>query len=122
MTPPGADGLTIAGWLGARVPPAPPALDARMREALGAESLGARAGELPARALDAAERLFVQVLAEMEHGARDAAVSLLAADALITDASAYAGADLETADDRLREGMGRLASLASLAKSRYRVA
>lgn len=100
--------MTLRDWLRTRQPAPPPALLARMEEALGPGDV--RGEVLAERALAAAERLLATILEDPE-GGRARALDLLAVDALVTyafEADSAAGADVEA---RGREAMARLAAL-----------
>lgn len=101
--------MTLRDWLRTRQPAPPTALLARMEEALGPGDV--KGEPLSERAMSAAERLLVSILADPEAG-RARALDLLAADALVTyafEADTLAGADVE---GRGRAAMARLAALA----------
>jgi hypothetical protein len=102
--------VTIAEWLRSRTPPAPEPLVARVEAALGRHR-SEDAERAPELFLDAAVGLLEPLLAR-EHAGRDAALDLLAADALVTYAFEAASADPEQLDARTREAMVRLAGLA----------
>lgn len=73
--------MTIHEWLDSRTPSAPPALRARVQAAL-AEHLDDDAGAAPERCVDAAVVLLRDLV--RRESTRDAALDLLAADALAT--------------------------------------
>ena len=102
--------MTIAEWLRARTPPAPEPLVARIEAALGNHRT-VEAERSPELLLDAAVGLLEPLLAR-EHAGRDAALDLLAADALVTYAFEAASADPEQLDAQTRDAMIRLAGLA----------
>jgi hypothetical protein len=102
--------VTIAEWLRSRTPPAPEPLVARVEAALGGYRT-ADAERAPELLLGAAVGLLQPLLAR-KHAGRDAALDLLAADALVTYAFEAASADPEQLDARTREAMIRLAGLA----------
>lgn len=90
--------MTVGDWLSARTDAPPPALAARLREIL-ADSLDQPAGRVPEACLAAAEA----TLATLLHGrrfARDGALDLLAADALMTYAFEASG-ELDPSADAL---------------------
>lgn len=101
--------MTVADWLDGRTPVPPPALRARIREALGEASTASveRAGDV---CLAAAERLVGGLLAG-DCTSRDCALDLLTADALVTyafEAAAQSPADLVP---RAAAAMRRIAAL-----------
>jgi hypothetical protein len=102
--------VSIGEWLRSRTPPAPEPLVARVEEALGAHR-SEDAERAPELLLAAAVGLLQPLLAR-EHAGRDAAVDLLAADALVTYAFEAASADSDRLDVRTRDAMIRLAGLA----------
>lgn len=103
--------MTLEAWLQSRVPPPPPALARRIREALDATSapVGAPTAEV---LLDAGERLLATLL-EADHLTRNAAVDLLTADALVTYAFEAAASEPDLIGARAEKAMGRLAALAA---------
>lgn len=74
--------MTIGDWLDARGSGVPPHLLQRIRELLGS-SLADDVSHAPERCADAAVRIANELLAAGRTG-RDSALSLLAADALVT--------------------------------------
>lgn len=102
--------MTIGGWLDARRADVPPNLSARVREALGA-SLDLDVGEAPERCVAAAEGLVAGLLAADSTG-RDSALTLLAADALVTYAFEAAADAPERLSERAATALRRLAVLA----------
>ncbi len=93
--------MTVADWLGSRAPAPPPVLRARLHALLG-EDAAAPATEAPAACLAAGERTLVRLLAE-GCSARNAALDLLAADALVTyafEAAAASPAELRALSER----------------------
>ncbi len=74
--------MTLGEWLDSRTPPAPPALLARMRSALG-DRLTLPAEKADALCLAAGEALLADLLAS-GRTSRDGAIDLLAADGLVT--------------------------------------
>ena len=100
-------------WLDARRPAPPPALAARLREALLAP--GAGGGGVAERCLDAGERLLAGLLAR-DCAHRSAALDLLAADALVTYAFEAASEAPERMDELARRAMTDLAALAARAE------
>jgi hypothetical protein len=103
--------MTVLDWLQSRTPIPPAAMTARIVTALGS-----RAGEDVAGAtalcLDAATELLERLLQHDEIG-RDAAIDLLAADALVTYAFESAASDIELLDDRAVDAMTRLGALSA---------
>lgn len=102
--------MTVEEWLRSRTPPAPPALLARVLDAL-ADGRARDESEAATVCLDSAVRLLEPLLHEGRPG-RESALDLLAADALATYAFEAAGADFERLDDRTASAMMRLAGLA----------
>ena len=97
-------------WLEARDPAPPPALAARLREALEAVSDSAAEG-VAERCLIAGERLLAGLLAR-DCARRDAALDLLAADALVTYAFEAASTEPARLEERATRAMRNLAALA----------
>ena len=108
--------MTIAEWLRSRTPPAPEPLVARVEAALGSHQV-ADAERAPELLLHAAVGLLEPLLAR-EHAGRDAALDLLAADALVTYAFEAASSHPEQLDARTRDAMIRLAGLAPTSTER----
>lgn len=100
-------------WLEARRPAPPPALAARLREALLVA--GSDGGDVAERCLDAGERLLAGLLAR-DCAHRSAALDLLAADALVTYAFEAASEAPERMDELARRAMANLAALAARAE------
>ena len=106
--------MIVTEWLAARQPPPPPSLDARLRAALAEDARGGHnARELPELLLDAGVRLLEGLLRE-ERVARDQALDLLAADALVTYAFEAASDDPGRLEQRASLAMRRVASLAAV--------
>lgn len=82
--------MTVDAWLTRRTPRPPEALDALMRQALGAR-LALDASQTHAVCEAAAEEILAMLLATGETG-RQSALHLLAADALVTYAFEHAAA------------------------------
>lgn len=101
--------MTVGEWLVAREAGVPAQLAAHVREALG-DSLRADASELPERCVDAAERLVATLLGA-EAARREAALPLLAADALVTYAFEAAAANPERIRARATAAMRLLATM-----------
>lgn len=103
--------MTTDEWLGPRLQGAPPELAVAVRELLDlvppARAPGEGPGEIPDRLATAAVRGFDGVLEATDPSprSREAALRLLAADALLTYAF-EAAADLETEVDELAERIG----------------
>ena len=101
--------MTLAVWLAARTPPAPPALAARLECLLEAD-LDAPEAAVADRCIDAAVRLL-PTLFESAGTSRDAALDLLAADALVTYAFEAADDAPAQFEHRARQAMHRIAAL-----------
>jgi hypothetical protein len=101
--------MTVSDWLDSRAPAPPPALGARIREALG-DAVVADAARVGDVCLAAAERLVGGLLAA-DCTSRDSALDLLTADALVTyafEAAEQAPTDLAP---RAAAAMRRIAEL-----------
>lgn len=98
-----------ADWLDTRDPAPPPAIAGRIRELVkrGASS----PDELADAYLRAGERLLGDVL-HRDCGARESALDLLVADALVTYAFEMASADPRGLEARAAGAMARIAALA----------
>jgi hypothetical protein len=103
--------MTLDAWLQSRVPPPPPALVERIRQALAAAQPPADAPTADVL-LDAGERLLATLLGA-DHLTRNGALDLLTADALVTYAFEAAAAEPERIGNRARGAMTRLAALAA---------
>ena len=101
--------MTLGDWLATRTPPAPPALAARLEVLLRAE-LAAPESAVADRCMDAAERLLTTMV-ERAGTSRDAALDLLAADALVTYAFEAASDEPARLEERARQAMHRIAAL-----------
>jgi hypothetical protein len=101
----------VLAWLDARHEPAPPALAARMRDAL--KQAPAADGAAPADALLIAGEALLARLLNDGRTSREAALDLLAADALITYAFEAAAEDATPLADRARRAMVQIAALAA---------
>ena len=103
--------MTLDAWLQSRVPPPPPALATRIREAIASASSddGAPSADI---LLDAGEQLL-RTLLGADHLTRNGAVDLLTADALVTYAFESAAEQPERIQDRAQRAMARLAALAT---------
>lgn len=100
---------SVRGWIGARRPAAPPALLARIDEALGVDDGDADVVEQCVRT---AEVILARLLADGST-TRAAALDLLAADALATYAFEAAADDPDALPARAREAMVRLSACAA---------
>jgi hypothetical protein len=98
--------MDVRAWLASRTPEPPPALRARLDALLG-EALDRPVTAFPEEAVSRAERLVRAMLAEGRTG-RDAALDLLAADALVTYAF-EAAADTAATEPALLAGRARAA-------------
>lgn len=94
---------------------APPALQARVDAALRSAAAGETGESMNAveRCLAAGEALLTRLLHADCH-ARDVALDLLAADALVTHAFELAADDPERIEERAGEAMRRIAALATV--------
>lgn len=101
--------MTLGDWLASRTPPAPPALAARLEELLRAD-LAAPESAVADRCMDAAERLLPNLF-DSAGASRDAALDLLAADALVTCAFEAASDEPARLEERARRAMHRIAAL-----------
>lgn len=111
-------------WVAAQEPPAPAALVERVGGALA--SLGADAGDVdvdgaerPARCLAAAEGVLARLLADGATGtrSREAALDLLAADALVTYAFEAASEAPAALPALARDAIARLAAAGAVARA-----
>lgn len=100
--------MTIGEWIAARATGAPTELVEQASIALGAAA-HADVAEAPERCVDAAARLVSTLLAENRTG-RDAALALLAADALATWAFEAAAGEPARLPARAAAAMHRLAT------------
>lgn len=103
--------MTVLAWLQSRTPAPPPALMARVVEALG-DRATADVSQASSACLDAAAALLER-LVEPETLGREGAIDLLAADALVTYAFESAAVDVEQIDERAELAMLRLADIAA---------
>lgn len=101
--------MTLGTWLDEREPAPPPALAERLRTVL-ADDRDAPEDEIPERCLEGAERLLAGLL-DAPAASREAALDLLAADALVTYAFEAAGEDLPRLDARASTAMARIAAM-----------
>ena len=101
--------MTVGAWLENRTPPAPDALAARVREALGPRWT-ADAPDAGAACEAAAEEILAALLAAGRTG-RETALDLLAADALVTYAFEHASESAADLDGAAAAAMTRIAAL-----------
>ena len=103
----------MAAWLAAREPAPPPALAERIEAALGPLGGTDRAGA-PDACLGAAERVVRRVLdaGPAAERARETALDLLCADALVTYAFEAAAEDPARVGERAAAALARLSALA----------
>jgi hypothetical protein len=106
--------MILARWLDARRPIAPAALRARIDSALGSD-LHADVDAISDTLLGAGERLARSLL-EAEATSRDAALDLLAADALVTYAFEAASERSAELPSRAAAAMARIAALGAAAE------
>jgi hypothetical protein len=101
--------MSLTKWMESRTPAPPPALAERMGPAVHAAAVG---GAAPADgALAAAMTLADSILCDGS-GARTGAITLLAADALLTYAFEAAAETPDTLDALAAEAMARIAAAA----------
>ncbi|MFN8579888.1 MAG: hypothetical protein U0163_02770 [Gemmatimonadaceae bacterium] len=100
--------MTTSEWLSRCTPRPPEALSRRIDELLGADR---EAPAQPNILVSAAERTLAGLLAR-HATSRDAALDLLAADALVTYAFELAADEPESLDDLATSAMRRLSSAA----------
>jgi hypothetical protein len=100
--------MTVREWLAHRTPVPPPALRARLDEALGESD--AAADDVAEACLRTAERL-IETLLRGECTSRESALDLLTADALVTYAFEAAGASPGDLVSRASGAMRRIAAL-----------
>ncbi|MEP6990374.1 MAG: hypothetical protein ABJA80_05525 [bacterium] len=103
--------MTVGEWLDSRTPRPPAALVARLATVLN-DAMAQSASGIPELFLSAGETLVARLLRN-DSTARDSALDLLAADALLTYAFEAAGADVTTIDARATLAMSRIAALAA---------
>ena len=101
--------MNLAGWLDARRPVPPPALRARIDDALG-DSLQSDANDALESCLSAGERL-VESLLRANATTRESALDLLAADALVTYAFEAGSERPRELAARARDAMARIAAI-----------
>lgn len=102
--------MTVEQWLAGREPEPPPALADRMRAVLG-DDRGRAASEACDVLLAGGRRLLMHLLGN-ECETRDAALDLLAADALVTYAFEAASEEPSSFVARARDAMRSLAAVA----------
>ncbi len=103
--------MILARWLDARRPVPPAALRTRIDIALGTD-LNADADEVSGTLLDAGERI-VRALLEADATSREAALDLLAADALVTYAFEAASERPAELSSRAAAAMTRIAAISA---------
>ena len=108
--------MILARWLDARRPIPPAALRGRIDSALGSD-LHADVEEVSDTLLSAGERL-VRSLLEADATSRDAALDLLAADALVTYAFEAASEHPAELTSRAAAAMARIAALSAAPERR----
>jgi hypothetical protein len=101
---------TVGQWLDTRRPAPPPLLAARIRDVLG-DAARRDAGETADICLAAGERLLAVIL-RAEPSSREMALSLLAADALVTYAFEAASQHPQSLVQRAAAAMSRISALA----------
>ena len=103
--------MNLMRWIDSRTPAPHPALAQRMRPALDAVA-SAGAARPDESALDAALILLETIVAD-GNGSRTGAITLLAADALVTYAFEAAAVDPHQIDSRAHQALARIAALAT---------
>ena len=106
--------MILRRWIDSRTPTPPPALAQRMRPALDAVAT-AGAARLDEGALDAALILVDSILSDGD-GSRTGAITLLAADALVTYAFEAAAEQPDRLEALAAEAMTRIAAAAEDAR------
>ncbi len=101
--------MTVGQWLETREPSPPPALSARLREALG-DSILRPASEASDILLSASEQVVCALL-KTGSTSRDTAIDLLAADALVTYALEATSEAPESMRERALDAMRRIAAV-----------
>ena len=101
--------MTVGEWLADRARDVPPALDRHVREALGA-AVRSDLADVPEACVMAANSVVTSLLTAERTG-RDAALPLLAADALVTYAFEAAADDMPRLDARARDAMATLGAM-----------
>lgn len=101
--------MTVGEWIAARAPDVPPALQAQVREALG-PALQQDVAHAPEACLTAATSVVTELLAAGRTG-REAALPLLAADALVTYAFEAAADDIDRLAVHARSAMTTLGTM-----------
>ena len=104
----------MAGWLAAREPAPPPELAERIGAALGPHGAAAHRAGAPEVCLAAAERVVRGVLeaGPAAERARETALDLLCADALVTYAFEAAAEEPARVGERAAAALARFAALA----------
>lgn len=106
--------MTVRTWLSSRTPEAPAALVARLLDLLGADA-DAPVNRATTILIETARATLGRIVAE-ERFAREGALDLLAADALMTYAYEYAsesGLSASALDALSRQGASQVAHLAT---------
>ena len=104
--------MTVSRWLNTRTPPPPSLLAERLRSALGDDATR-NAADASDICLAAAEAILCRLLeAAGKAGARDWALDLLTADALVTYAFEAASERPEELAERARRAISRISKLA----------
>ena len=101
--------MTVGEWIAARAPDVPPALDAQIRAALGS-ALQQDVAHAPEACVRAASSVVTDLLDARRTG-REAALPLLAADALVTYAFEAAADDIARLTVHARTAMATLAAM-----------
>lgn len=101
--------MTVGEWIAARGAGVPPALERHVREALGA-ALQGDVARAPDACVTAASAVVTDLLDAGRTG-RDAALPLLAADALVTYAFEAAADDIDHLADHARDAMATLGAM-----------
>jgi hypothetical protein len=102
--------MTTAAWLATALPAAPPALKARLASQVA--RAGVRDAEATPEALLTAAEVVLEAIVEEGCNARDGALDLLVADALVTYAFELASDEPGTLVARAERAMRRIAALA----------
>ena len=106
--------MTLKRWIDSRTPAPPPTLGRRMEPALDAVEASGVA-RIDEGALDAALTLVGSILCDGD-ASRGGAVTLLAADALVTYAFEAAAEDPDRLDALAADAMHRIAATAELTR------
>ncbi|MEO7084443.1 MAG: hypothetical protein ABI442_13495 [Gemmatimonadaceae bacterium] len=102
--------MTVNGWLASRTQEPPPALAARIDEAVGGRAERSVANTA-LMLVDSADAMLRELLNRESEG-RDSALDLLTVDALATYAFEAASADPATLTERAEDAMRRFAAAA----------